>query len=436
MTITKPVGIVAYGASLPQWAIQVSEIEKYHNCMEDLDVGERNSQLETLSEFESELGVVGRSLMVKQKTVPDLDEDAITLSIEAGFQALSRASSVIKSKFADTDPGSNSKKRQSQAEAIIQQSSAKEFGRYIPVEALFIGSESHPYAVKPSGTVVAQALGLGSLSRKLETSRELSVVSKESDCEQSVSRRLAMADLQFACKAGTQAMQICASYVLSGMAKMGLAIGSDTAQAQPGDALEYTASAGAAAYLIGSDQLVARLLATTSVATDTPDFWRRANQPYPQHAGRFTGKPAYSSHIKLATEEILLELKKSDLNIKEIDHCVFHTPNGKFPRRIAKQLGFSNDQLVSSLIVEQIGNTYAAAVPLALAAALDQAQVDQKILVVSYGSGAGADAFLFETTAELVRQRKSWSKLVADQISLLKNIDITKYLHLRNNRSH
>lgn len=355
MIITKTVGIVAYGAALPNWAVSLKSIGATQRAN-----GEQVSQ----------------SLTVEQKTVPDLDEDAITLATAAGQQALSRARDTRRVELSD-------------------------------IQALFVGSESHPYAVKPSGTVVAQALGL--------------------------SEKMAMADLQFACKAGTQGMQICASYVLSGMAKVGMAIGSDTAQAKPGDALEYTAAAGAAAYLFGSSKVLARLMATTSIASDTPDFWRRAGQAYPRHAGRFTGEPAYFKHIIQATTQLISE---TSLNPSEFDYCVFHTPNAKFPRIVAKKLGFTQQQLKPSLVVEKVGNTYAAAVPLALAATLDQAKAKQKILVVSYGSGAGADAFVFETTLELEKQRAGWRDLVRDIIDNLKPLDLVNYLRLRDSRSH
>jgi hypothetical protein len=82
-----------------------------------------------------------------------------------------------------------------------------------------VGSESHPYAVKPSSTIVAEAIGITPTTQA--------------------------ADWEFACKAGTEAMQAAMGFVGSGMAKYALSIGMDTAQGRPGDALEYTAAAAA-----------------------------------------------------------------------------------------------------------------------------------------------------------------------------------------------
>jgi hydroxymethylglutaryl-CoA synthase len=203
------------------------------------------------------------------------------------------------------------------------------------------------------------------------------------------------ADLEFACKAGTAAMQIVMSMVQAKQIKYGLAIGSDTAQGKPGDALEYSAASGAAAFLIGSSSKkhpgICSIDATLSYTTDTPDFWRNEGEAYPKHAGRFTGEPAYFHHIEKTTKAIL---EKTKLKASDINHVVFHMPNGKFPLEAAKRLGFSKEQMELGFIVPMIGNTYSACSPLGLTFVLEKAEKDEKILLVSYGSGAGSDAFV------------------------------------------
>jgi hydroxymethylglutaryl-CoA synthase len=246
-----------------------------------------------------------------------------------------------------------------------------------------------------------------------------------------------MADLQFACKAGSQSLQIALAYVQAKMSQNAMAIGADTAQAKPGDALEYTAAAGAAAFIVGHEDglspLLAKLLATQSVATDTPDFWRKPKESFPQHFGRFTGEPAYFKHVSLATQALL---EKTQVKANEIDFCVFHTPNAKFPQQIAKQLGFSKEQLAPSLVVKEIGNTYAGASLLAFSAVLDMAPAGAKILLCSYGSGAGADAFLFETTKQLIEQREKYQQTLTTQIQALEPIDLATYQKMRQGNEH
>lgn len=276
---------------------------------------------------------IKRGLGVTEKTVSESSEDSFTMAYEAAKQALD---------VADISP--------------------------VNISALFVGSESHPYAVKPTSGMLASALEVDPFCHA--------------------------ADLEFACKAGTAAMQIVDSMIRSKQVRFGLAIGTDTAQARPGDALEYTAAAGAAAIVLGlptSTNALCHINHTLSFTTDTPDFWRPAGEPYPQHAGRFTGEPAYFRHTEEAIRGILHIGKKE---VKDIDHVVLHMPNAKFPSKIAKTFGFTKEQMKEGFIVPRIGNTYSACSLLGLVNILQHAKKDETILLVSYGSGAGSDAFL------------------------------------------
>ena len=153
-------GIIGYGAYVPRYRIKVEEIAKIWN--EDAES-------------------IKKGLNVFEKSVPSIDEDAATIAVEAARQAVYHS-------------GINS----------------NELG------AIYVGSESHPYAVKPTATIVSQAILAGN--------------------------KLTAADLEFACKAGTAGIQMVSGMCDSNMIKYGMAIGSDTSQGRPGDALEYTAS--------------------------------------------------------------------------------------------------------------------------------------------------------------------------------------------------
>jgi hydroxymethylglutaryl-CoA synthase len=312
------IGIVGYGAYVPKRRIKVEEIAKV---------------------WGAEAENYKKGLLLQEKSVPASDQDTISMAVEASRHALARAS---------IDPQN--------------------------IGAVYVGSESHPYAVKPSGTVVAEAIR----------------ATPEVHC----------ADFEFACKAGTEAMFVCLALVKSGLGgiRYALAVGSDTSQGRPGDALEYTASAGAAAFIMGEENVIAEAEHTYSYMTDTPDFWRREYQFYPEHAGRFTGEPAYFKHILNAGRGIL---EKSGLQPKDFAYAVFHQPNGKFPLRAGKLLGFEKAQLETGLLCPEIGNTYSGSSPLGLTAILDVAQPGDRILMVSYGSGAGSDAFIWKATERL-----------------------------------
>jgi hydroxymethylglutaryl-CoA synthase len=317
MKTNQEVGIVGYGAYVPRYRLPATEVSKMWTGGEG-------------------------GVPIKEKAVPGLDEDVVSMSIEAARNALARAE-------------------------IAPQA----------IRAVWVGSESHPYAVKPTSTIVAESIG--------------AVPNTQA------------ADWEFACKAGTEAMQAAIGFVGSGMARYALSIGMDTAQGRPGDALEYTAAAGGAAVLIGpGEEAVAVIEGSYSFVTDTPDFWRRAHAQYPSHGDRFTGEPAYFKHITGAAQALMEALGTTPADYQ---WAVFHQPNEKFPRRVAKMLGFSQEQIEPGLLSPRIGNTYAGSAIIGLTATLDVADPGDRILVVSYGSGAGSDAFSLRVTDNISNAR-------------------------------
>lgn len=307
------IGITSYGVYIPRYRIKIEEIARVWGGNPDL---------------------IKKGLLVYEKSVPDIDEDAATIAVEAARNAVRRN---------NIDP--------------------KEIG------AIYVGSESHPYAVKPTATIVAEAI--------------------------QATPDLTAADFEFACKAGTAAIQTCMGKVAAGMVDYGMAIGSDVSQGAPGDVLEYTTAAGGAAYIIGKRNLIAKIEDTISFTTDTPDFWRREGMNYPMHGGRFTGAPAYFKHIVSATKNLMM---KNDTEPRDYDYVVFHQPNGKFPLKAARMLGFSEEQVRPGLVVSMLGNTYSGSSLIGLAAVLDQAKAGSRILMTSFGSGAGSDSFCITVT--------------------------------------
>lgn len=313
-------GIVGYGAYVPRNRIRTEEIAR---------------------QWGKDPGTIRRGLLLEEKSVPGLDEDTITISVAAARAALDRAG---------IDPAR--------------------------VGALYVGSESHPYAVKPTGTVVAEALGIGP--------------------------NVHVASFEFACKAGTEAMFVALGLVEARRVEYALAVGADTSQGAPNDALEYSASAGGAAFLFGRDGVLAEVIDAHCYSTDTPDFWRREGEFYPRHGGRFTGEPAYFKHILAATRGIF---EKTGLKASDFRFAVFHMPNGKFPLEVGRALGFTREQLETGWLVPTMGNTYSGSSPTGLAAILDVADPGDRILITSFGSGAGSDSFVLEATALLPERR-------------------------------
>ena len=86
-------------------------------------------------------------------------------------------------------------------------------------------------------------------------------------------------------------------------------------------------------------------------------------------------------------------------------YAVFHQPNTKFPQRAAEILGFTPEQIKTGLLVSVIGNTYAGSSLIGLTAVLDEAKPGDRILMVSFGSGAGSDAFSIRVTDRIAERR-------------------------------
>jgi len=339
---SRPVGIAGYGAYVPRYRLPASEVARVWTDGEG-------------------------GLPIKEKAVAGIDEDVATMSVEAARNAMARAG---------VSPSRN--------------------------RAVWVGSESHPYAVKPTSTIVAEAIG--------------------------AVPNVQAADWQFACKAGTEAMVAAIGFVGSGMASYAMAIGMDTAQGRPGDALEYTAGAGGAAILLGpGEESLAIFEGSYSFATDTPDFWRRADEKYPEHGERFTGEPAYFKHIQEAGSALMEMLGRGPQDFR---YAVFHQPNTKFPQRAAKSLGFKPEQIETGLLAPVIGNTYAGSALVGLTAILDEAAPGDRILLVSYGSGAGSDAFCLVATERLPQQR-GLAPSTRDYIARRTEIDYATYARYR-----
>ena len=330
-------GIVGYGAYVPKKRITVEEIARV---------------------WKKDGRKISAGLGVKEKALGSWDEDTATISVEAARLALD---------VAKIKP--------------------------VEIDAIYVGSESHPYAVKTTSSIVGEALNVG----------------QDYMC----------ADLEFACKAGTAGLQIVYGFAKAGMIRYGLAIGADTAQGRPGDALEFTAGSGGAAFIVGSkkDEILAEIDDTYSFTTDTPDFWRRQHAEFPRHAGRFTGEPAYFRHVLNGAKGMM---KRAGMEAKDFDYAVFHQPNGKFPQRAAKMLGFEDSKVRQGLLTPLIGNTYSGSSMVGLASVLDVAKPGNKILVVSYGSGAGSDAFVLTVTKNIEKRRA--------KVPLLRAIEEKEYV--------
>lgn len=341
------IGIASYGVYIPRYRLKLDDIAA---------VWGKNDQH------------VSRALGISEKSIAGIDEDTATMGYESAWRAVKSAGITAEQ-----------------------------------IQALLVGSESHPYAVNPTSTIIGEFLGIGTNYFAVDT--------------------------EFACKAATAGMIALEGLLLANKISYGMTIGADCAQAKPHDALEYTAASAGVAYLLTNqpEHIAVELIDSLSFSSDTPDFWRRDGMSYPSHGGRFTGGPSYFRHVMGAAQNLLT---KHQMKPTDFASAVFHMPNAKFPTEVALRLGFTKEQIQDSLIVRHIGNPYSATCLLGLASILDQAKPDQYVFMVSYGSGAGADAFIFKTTTHLSTIQKKQHG-VSSKVKLKKYISYVEYLKMR-----
>ena len=258
------------------------------------------------------------------------------------------------------------------------------------IAALLVGSESHPYAVKPTSIIVAEALGLAP--------------------------DIFAADLEFACKGGSAAVLLSAAIVQAQMGGHALAIGADCPQSAPGSLLEASVGAGACAMLLGpATQSIACIEAVASAGSDTTDFWRRDGVQYPSVVGKFSVDEGYLAHSERVVRALF---EVTGTSASDYAYCVFHQPYAALPSALAKTLGFAPNQVRPGLVAARIGNTYSASCLLALSAVFECASPGDRVLLASFGSGAGSDGLVLRITDAMPAYRERCAEAGLESIEV------------------
>ncbi|MHA2388955.1 MAG: hypothetical protein ACXACW_09555 [Candidatus Hodarchaeales archaeon] len=332
--------------------------------------------------------VYNQRLLLREKIVPGPNEDALT----AGIQSLNYAI-----KRADIDP--------------------------TQIDALFVVSESYPYAVK-SSTAIAGKAGLTNLRFGVRG--------------------------EFACKPFGEFLEIGAALIDADRCRYVAITATDASQGAPGDDLEFSASFYSTTIILGKDNGIAELKGRTSVNYDFSDFVRKEGESFPEHEGQGTS---------LAFRGMILSAVKKHVERYSIDpKClpnktwVIHSPNGSFPNEAlldvsnhykvklaekefdtdGKMLGIKPRVKVSNL-APQIANGYSATVPTALCDAIERAKVGDEIMTVLYGSGAGSDVISITVKQNGSKSATNGVPTVQEQIDYKQKISVDDYIRFRDN---
>jgi hydroxymethylglutaryl-CoA synthase len=295
-------------------------------------------------------------LSIGERGVLGPEEDTLTLATEAARQALERSGVALEK-----------------------------------IGAVLLGSGTSPYATKAAAVVLVDALGLPTCA--LAT------------------------DVQCADKSGSTALWLAAGMIESGQIEYALVVGADTLNrhTQPGMVLEYVASAGAVAFVLGKQEPVARLEAWASHSHDQNDYFRTEGERYIQPGAGFYGWVAnwgLLDHVVPAGKALFART-----GLTPADFSKFAVPQktGIRPLMTMGQLELDMMQVLPYVLTAQIGDCGAAGVLLSLAHILDFAEPGERIGVIDYGGGAGCDAWSLVCTPA-IEERRPQSGLVIQQL--------------------
>ncbi len=311
-------------------------------------------------------------MSIGERAVLGPEEDTLTLAVAAAKTALER-SGVEKSRFG----------------------------------ALLLGSGTSPYATKSAATVMVDALGLPAT--------------------------MLVTDVQCAEKSGSTALLMAAALVETGQIDVALVVAADTLNrhVSPGMVFEYVASAGAVAFVLGKQDIIASLEAWATHAWDQNDFFRVEGERFIQPGAGFVGWVSswgMLDHVVPSTQAFFAKT-----GLKPEDFAKFAVPqrNGIRPLMVMGKAGLEMMQVLPFVLTAQIGDCGAASVPLALAHILDWAEPGERIGVIDYGSGAGCDTWSLVTTDLLAERRPLEGTVMAllDDKIMVDYATMLKYEH-------
>jgi 3-hydroxy-3-methylglutaryl CoA synthase len=244
---------------------------------------------------------------------------------------------------------------------------------------LQVASTSFPFADLQHSSLVASALGLP--------------------------QTIASTDIGFSQRAGT-------SGLLSALLgkRDALFIASDAPVARPASAQELSFGAGAAAFLLGSDEVIAHLVGAASITTPFVDHFRAAQSKYDYNwEERWVRDEGYA---KIAPAAIKAALEDADLNIDDVDHFVMPSMQRGAAEMVAKRIGVKPG--ITAGLETTVGYAGTAHALLLLAGALEVAEPGQVILCVGFGQGADALVLRVTDAIESCRPQRGLQRAVAD----------------------
>jgi 3-hydroxy-3-methylglutaryl CoA synthase len=297
--------------------------------------------------------VWGSGLGKGEKAVANCDEDSITMGVEAAMDCLK-----------GVEPKT--------------------------VDGLYFASTTPPYREKRSASIIAAALDLR--------------------------RDIVTADFCNSLGAGDSALRAALDAVNAGSAKKVLVVAADCRIPPPNSAFEPMLGDGAAALLVGTEDIVATIESGYAISSDFLDIWRkeRGDRYIRGWEDRFIIEKGYTAHLQEAVTNLL---KGYQIKIGDITKAAFYAPDPRNHANMARILGFDKAQ-VQEPMFDVLGNTGTPFFMMIFVAALEEAKAGNRILVASYGDGADAWLFKINEQVEKVKDRRGMRRHLSSKMML------------------
>jgi len=275
-----------------------------------------------------------------EKAVAGIDEDSISMAVAAAIDCLK-----------GTDPKT--------------------------VDALYMATTTAPYTERLNATIAATALDLPRAARN--------------------------ADFANCLRAGTSALLSALDAVKAGSMKRVLVTASDMRLGGASGEDEQLFGDGAAALLIGNDNVAVEVEGSYTLSDDIVDFWRSHEDRFVRAwEDRFGLDEGYK---KIPAEAAAGALMRLELKPKDISKVCFYGPNTRRHQELAKIMGFAPQQVQDPLL-DAVGNTGTAHPLMTLVSALEEAKPGDRILLVSWGNGSDAIVLRATDQIEKIKDRR------------------------------
>jgi hydroxymethylglutaryl-CoA synthase len=288
-----------------------------------------------------------------EKAVANADEDSLTLGVEAARDCLK---GFDKSK----------------------------------VDALYFATTTSPYKEKQAASIIAAACDLREDIRSVDVTDSI--------------------------RSATVALTMAMDAVNAGTASTALVVVADTRLAPPDTAYESLFGDGAAAFLIGNDNVVVELESSSFITLPFVDYWRlECDKTIRWWEERLCREEGY---VPFMTKAIQDALDKAKVTVADLAKAVIYSPDKSMSKDIIKKFKLDPKAQVQDLMFDEIGHTGCALVPMVLVAALQDAKAGDKILAATWGDGA--DALVFKVTDKIgkMADRRGIKGYLASKVAL------------------